>query len=461
MSITKKINYKDRNQIQDFENGTRFYFQTILKKLFGMIVFRNLPESVNETFLKQTLLLQGKIIFFENNGELIALNGQYSNTPDLYYIPQNIIIANPVIGSKNLEIDKDCIVVYCSETDVYNFSGIYGGLYYLIMRTAQQLADCDISINCYLKNSRVFKLIAADDEITKASAQIALQKMYDGETVAVADSNLIAKLTGLDMIPSNVSNVAQSLIDMKQYILAHFYHEIGLNTNDNMKRAHLLETEVDTNTNLVRANIQNIIETISKGIAAVNEKFNTDIQIELSDIFRNAEAEKISNDIITDDNIIESAEDTGEPEPEEAAAEPDPEQQPEEEAAAAEPEEPAPEQEPEQEEEAEPDPKQQPEEEAEPDPDREEAQRIADEEAAAEPDPEQQPEEEAAAAEPEEPASEQEPEEEEAEPDPEQQPEEVAAAAEALEEVIEIIIEEKEKEKEEEEENPEEGESND
>ena len=426
-----------------------------------MIVFRNLPESVNETFLKQTLLLQGKIIFFENNGELIALNGQYSNTPDLYYIPQNIIIANPVIGSKSLEIDKDCIVVYCSETDVYNFSGIYGGLYYLIMRTAQQLADCDISINCYLKNSRVFKLIAADDEITKASAQIALQKMYDGETVAVADSNLIAKLTGLDMIPSNVSNVAQSLIDMKQYILAHFYHEIGLNTNDNMKRAHLLETEVDTNTNLVRANIQNIIETISKGIAAVNEKFNTDIQIELSDIFRNAEAEKISNDILTDDNIIESAEDTGEPEPEEAAAEPDPEKQPEEEAEAAEPEEPASEQEPEQEEEAEPDP------------DREEAQRIADEEAAdeepeeepepeeaaAEPDPEQQPEEEAEAAEPEEPAPEQEPEqEEEAEPDPDQQPEEVAAAAEALEEVIEVIIEEKEKEKEEEEENPEEGE---
>ena len=434
MSITKKINYKDRNQIQDFENGTRFYFQTILKKLFGMIVFRNLPESVNETFLKQTLLLQGKIIFFENNGELIALNGQYSNTPDLYYIPQNIIIANPVIGSKNLIINKDCIVVYCSETDVYNFSGIYGGLYYLIMRTAQQLADCDISINCYLKNSRVFKLIAADDEITKASAQIALQKMYDGETATVADSNLIAKLTGLDMIPSNVSNIAQSLIDMKQYILAHFYHEIGLNTNDNMKRAHLLETEVDTNTNLVRANIQNIIETISKGIAAVNEKFNTDIQIELSDIFRNAEAEKISNDIITDDNIIESAEDTGEPEPEEAAAEPeepapeqepeqeeaaepDPEQQPEEEAAAAEPEEPAPEQEPEQEEAAEPDP------------DREEAQRIADEEAEEEPE----------------------------EPAPEQQPEEVAAAAEALEEVIEVIIEEKEKEKEEEK-NPEEGE---
>ena len=300
-----------------------------------MIVFRNLPESINETFLKQTLFLQGKIAFFENEGELLALNCQYSDVPNVYYIPEKIIIANPVIGSRNLKINDECVLVYCSETDIYNFSGMYGGLYYLIMRTAQQLSDCDISINCYLKNTRVFKLVSADDEITKNSALIALQKMYDGEPVAVADSNLISKIQSIDMFGGNSSaQISNSLIEMKQYILAHFYHEIGLNTNDNMKRAHLLETEVNTNTNLVRANIQNMIETIAKGIEAVNEKFGTEIEIELSDIYRNADAEEISNDILTDDNITESNHDLNgaDPEPEEPA-EGQTEEQPEEEPA--------------------------------------------------------------------------------------------------------------------------------
>ena len=416
MSYIKKINYKERNQIQDFESGTMFYFQNILKKIYGMIVFRNLPESINETFLKQTLFLQGKIAFFENEGELLALNCQYSDVPNVYYIPEKIIIANPVIGSKNLKINDECILVYCSETDIYNFSGMYGGLYYLIMRTAQQLADCDISINCYLKNTRVFKLVAADDEITKNSALIALQKMYDGETVAVADNNLISKIQSIDMFGGNSSaQISNSLIEMKQYILAHFYHEIGLNTNDNMKRAHLLETEVNTNTNLVRANIQNIIETIAKGIEAVNEKFGTEIEIELSDIYRNADAEEISNDILTDDNITESNNDLNgaDPEPEEPAegqTEEQPEEEPEEDQTEEQPEE-------------------------EPEEDQTEEQP---EEEPAEDQTEEQPEEEPA-----EDQTEEQPE-EEPEEEPEPKPEQLEAAAEALEKVLDILIEEKE-----------------
>ena len=54
----------------------RHYFNFILRDLFRIFIFENMPETINETFLKYTLYLYGKITFFrDDDGTLLALNG--------------------------------------------------------------------------------------------------------------------------------------------------------------------------------------------------------------------------------------------------------------------------------------------------------------------------------------------------------------------------------------------------
>ena len=163
------------------------------------------------------------------------------------------------------------------------------------------------------------------------------------------------------------------LIEVQQYIISHFYEQIGITTHDQMKRERLITAEINDNLDLALLNIDDILESVREGIERVNTMFGTDMSVRLNPIIERQRAEA------------------------EAAAEEEPEQVPEEE----------PEEEPEQEPEEEPE--QEPEQEAEQEPEEE-----------PEEEPEQVPEEEP------EQKSEQEPEEEpeqESEQEPEEEPE--------------------------------------
>lgn len=298
------------------ETGYKFHFKEILRKLYSLFVFENLPESIDETFLKQCLFLDGKAVFFENDGELLALNCNYSDMPNVYYKPERVLISNPKLKkSLQLKIDEECVLVYNSEVDQYSFNPNYGGLFMLISRTAQLLADNDISINVAQKNKRLTNLVTAGDSMTKISAENAINKIYNGDAYVVAEENLVNKIRVNPFGTSADNNSIRELIELHQYILAHFYHEIGINTMDNMKKAHMLEQEINTNDNLVRINIQNMVESWSKGIKKVNEMFGTNIVVSLSDLFQ-INQENLLDNIEKNDNVIDSSAADEEPEPE-------------------------------------------------------------------------------------------------------------------------------------------------
>lgn len=131
-------------------NHYRDFLSSIINE---MLKFKNLPDTVSEHYLKHCLFDLGKVVFFrENSGEIRALNGNYSGSPDIYYLPEDIIVENPrLTKSYNLKRDKDCVIVYCTDSDVYtswdNPPGCGGGLSSLIIKTATMLADNDLSLN--------------------------------------------------------------------------------------------------------------------------------------------------------------------------------------------------------------------------------------------------------------------------------------------------------------------------
>ena len=269
----------------------RYYFDFILRLLYRVILIKGVPKTVNETFLKMILFTQGKICFLEgqligeSKKELLALNCSPAETPDVYYIPRNVLVVNPRLSkSYSLKRDEQCVVVYLSETDKYNLSGINGGLYNLIEKTAVMLADNDISLNIAQKNTRLVNIIAADTQNTVDSIKATFAKMYEGDPDIVVKSSLVDKLQGVPIVQNTTNHNLIELLEVNQYVLAHFLEQIGICVHDQMKRERLITGEVNDNLSFAFLSVDDIIISLNEGFQAVNEKYGTNLSAELNPI---------------------------------------------------------------------------------------------------------------------------------------------------------------------------------
>ena len=340
-----------------FSKLYRFYFDFILRLLYRIFIFESVPETVQETFMKLVLFTQGKICFLEGqkimegDKELLALNYSRADTTDVYYIPRKALVTNPRLKqSYTLTPGEDCEIVYLSEADKYNLSEMNGGLYSLIERTATMLADNDISLNISQKNTRLTNIVSGDTQNTVDSIRAVICSMYEGDPTIVVKSSLIDKLQGIPILntSSNNQNLVQ-LIEVNQYILAHFYEQIGIVTHDQMKRERLVTAEINDNIDLAFLNIDDIIESLQEGLDRVNAMFGTSISVKLNPIIERQKQEQEAAIEMQDqeDGSGEAEEEPAEEEPAEeepAEEEPAEEEPAEEEPAEEEPAEEEPEQ---------------------------------------------------------------------------------------------------------------------
>ena len=304
-----------------------YYFKWALSVVFEMIEFENIPETINETFFKYVLYLNGKAVFFkDDDGKLLALNGSPSDRPDIYYIPENVIVSNPRLNkSYNLKRDVECVVVYCTECDKYDQRPTNGGLFTLLSKTATFLADNDISVNVAQKNTRLVNIVSADDQNTYNSIKTVFNKMYRGDPDIVVQSSLVSTLQAVPLTPTATNTYLVQLVELRQYMLSQFYAAVGIATHDNMKKERLITAELNDNVDLVQYNIDNILKTISEGIDKVNEMFGTEITVKLNPLLQP------END--TENESSEEEETAGEPTDEESDSDTENESSEEEETA--------------------------------------------------------------------------------------------------------------------------------
>lgn len=262
-------------------------YNRLLQLVYSLVIIEGEPESIDDTFFKYCIFVNGKATVFRTDeideGVLRALNGVPSDIPDVYYMPEDMLVENPTFSKTyQLKRGEDCEVVYCRQIDRYTGGGGTGGLGSLIRITAQLLADNILSLNIAQKNTRLSVALTADDESTKRSAEEAMRAMYAGEPFKVVMSNLIGNLSG---VPVNVTTTNRYIVDLiqaQQYILSHFYEQIGLQTHDQMKKERLITAEINDNDDLAIYNIYAIIESINEGLDRVNAMFGTDMHAYLN-----------------------------------------------------------------------------------------------------------------------------------------------------------------------------------
>lgn len=254
------------------------YVMNMINRCLKMFEYNNLPKTINQKDLEFILQNKGYACICKVNGKLYAFDCTLGGESNAYYLPTIAIVTNPYLKfNEQLVIGKDCIIIKNSST--------YQNLLDIHRKYAYLLAECDLSLKYGAWHSREVNLVVAENDSAKKDAEKILGKIIDGEDLGIIGGR--QGLNNISTYPYSQGNdtTIKSLIELRQYIYASWYIDIGINANYNMKRESLNDAEVGINENTLLPLIDDMIDSRIEGIEEVNKLFGTDISVKLNSVW--------------------------------------------------------------------------------------------------------------------------------------------------------------------------------
>lgn len=247
-----------------------------------MFEYKNLPQTIPQRELELIVQTMRFCIFKKVDGELYVFYGGLGGIPNEYYQPTTAIINNPYLKyNETCAIDEDCVVMW---NDSMHF-----GLMGINDLFASHLAEVNSSLRFANVNARINALIRADDDNTKSSAEKVLEDIEDGVKLGVIVTSAFTENDGiatLEFQRSASSNTIKDLIEEWQYIQATWFHVLGLNSNYNMKREAINESESSLDDDVLIPLVDDMLYQRQQAIEKVNKMFGTNIEVELSSAWK-------------------------------------------------------------------------------------------------------------------------------------------------------------------------------
>lgn len=261
----------------DKERIKRQLITSMLNKTLKMFNYKNLPDSIPQKDLEIQLQINGFAIIKEVNGKLYSFIGGLGGEPNPYYLPTIAVIANPALRyNKSLKIDEECVVILNDY--------LYQGLSAINDKYSSLLTEAIISLKYALINNRIPALVTADNDTGCESAKTFFQKIVNGEDYEVISTK--AFVDGLKAYPFSVQSNIKDIIESIQYIKGSWLNELGINATFNMKREAINEAECCVNDDVLFPSIETMLQCRKDGLKKVNEMYGTNIEVELSSVWK-------------------------------------------------------------------------------------------------------------------------------------------------------------------------------
>lgn len=261
----------------DKKRATMVHCRYMLNRTQSMFDYDGLPETVPRRSLELMEQSNGFVCITKvkdgqydpENGELYAFYGGLGGEYDAYYMPTVCTVANPALNfNKALEIHKECVII--------PNDSLYMGLLPLFNRYATMMAETDLSLWMASINSRILQLIAAEDDTANKSAHEFLTDIIGGKLGVIASKPF---LDGIKVFP--VGNTAdrntQSNIELKQYLKASGFNDIGLSANYNMKREAINSQEAQMGVDSLLPLVDDMFRCRVEGWKEVEKLFGVNV----------------------------------------------------------------------------------------------------------------------------------------------------------------------------------------
>lgn len=265
------------------------YVRYFLARLQSMFIYDGLPDTIPQKWLENLLICNGSCVWIQNGDKgLIVTRAGIGGKPDVYYIPTECIVANPYVEQgvdRTYTRDVDCVLMV---NDTYA-----QGLLPLIKKYAAMLVENEITMNIADIMARASILLSAADDNTKASAELWLKRLIEGQLGIIGETDFT--LSDQALTVNNLSNAAATLTDLieyQQYIKASFYNDIGLQSNYNMKREAINSNESQLNEDMLHPMIDNMLKERQDALEKVNAMFGTNITVRFNSAWEINEREE-------------------------------------------------------------------------------------------------------------------------------------------------------------------------
>lgn len=274
-----------KNPLEDKEYMLKHNILQMLNKSTRIFKYGNLPETIQTKDLEIQLQVGGYAIWKRVGDNLYTFTGGLGGAPNPYYLPTIATVANPALNyTRNLEIDKDCVVMLNDH--------FYQGLMPLHSKYGRLLVEAEISLKYAIINARVPAIIQADNDNTYQSAIKFFEKIVEGKDYGVVSSKEF--FDGIRSHDFYKQAYIKDLIESIQYIKGSWFNAIGLNAAFNMKREAINEAEATLNEDILYPDIDTMLECRRYALKRVNEMFDTNITVELDSIWKqNREREEL------------------------------------------------------------------------------------------------------------------------------------------------------------------------
>ena len=268
------------------------YIKYFLARLQSMFVYEGLPDSIPQKWLENYLLTKGTVTWLRNgpDGDLVVTFGGLGGKPDEYYIPTEVIIANPFLkeGVNGTYIrDKEVVVMY---NDTYA-----QGLIPMLRKWCSMLVEAEIGLNMNAIMSRGSLIMTAVDDKTRDSAELWLKRLREGQLGIIGESPFLVGNQDSSLSVNNIGNTATTLTDLieyTQYIKSCLYNELGLQSNYNMKREAINSNESQLNEDQLHPLIDDMLRERQIGLEKVNAMFGTNITVRFNSAWEINEREE-------------------------------------------------------------------------------------------------------------------------------------------------------------------------
>lgn len=308
---------KTNSKLEKMKNNISFQntFSRLYQDALHRYYFENLPDSISERVLKESLLLYGAAVFFIKDGNLLCLPGVPSGSGfNAYGDP-----ASCWVFARNGKFNEE-VKVYLPGSDETAFlkitnsepqSGKIKGCfvrenatcYPFINHTlfySDVIADTFRSLDVQRLNMKAPFIITAEETIVNSVKEFF--KHRDNNEAYIVNTGVFPA-DKINLLPFDTN--AQNLISATQLIdwYENKYRELcGIDNNGQIdkKGENLIQAEVDMNDEYTENSVDKCIEYIQKGLDDVNKIFGTNIKVKK--YVKEADQDVFANDDIQRDD---------------------------------------------------------------------------------------------------------------------------------------------------------------
>lgn len=282
-----------------------YYTGLMFNRTLQMFEWKNLPDKMTSYDFEKFTQMNGKTIFLKDADRFYILDGAPYDDITWNYEPSEALVVNPALPKlKNqYTLGKDAVLL----RNDYLMLGL-GGIF---EKNSIDLANTDISIRFAMFNVRFKSMMVTDDDNGKVSIDKLMEDLWVGKKPYSVVTPQLYKTKPNDSLPyssGNTQSDIKDLMELKQYQLAHFFIELCINANYNMKRENIGKSEATLmNEDVILPLIDQMLDMRKKFCDEANELFGLNMSVDLSSAWKKiqkevkADIEKVEADV----NLVE------------------------------------------------------------------------------------------------------------------------------------------------------------